>query len=163
MYLFWGNNSNNMESELKLLKVSITNVLALVKNLSNQQLNEIPNSSSNNLIWHLGHLVVTHKLLIYGLSGNDLGLETNFVDQFKKGSKPNVNVSENECETIKNKLKAIFLELEDDLKKDIFKTFKKYPTSYNFEITNLNDAISFNNLHFGLHVGSILKLKKQIK
>jgi len=151
-----------MKSELKLLKVSINNVLELVKTLSNQQLNEIPIGSSNNLIWHLGHLLVTHKLLIYGLSGNNIALEVDFVERFKKGSKPNGVVVENECETIKNELKLIFSELEEDLSRGIFKAFKKYPTSYNFEITNLNDAIAFNNLHFGLHVGSILKLKKQI-
>lgn len=152
-----------MSSEIKLLSVSISNVLAIVKGLSNEKLNEIPTGYSNNLIWHVAHLLVTQKLLIYGLSGNDLGLDADFVERFRKGSKPDGVVSVEECEKIMLLFKSQLDQLEIDLKNDKFKTYKNYPTSYNFEITSLSDAIAFNNLHYGLHVGAILKMKKSIK
>lgn len=151
-----------MESELKLLKVSINNVLELTDDLTTQQLNEIPTGSPNNLVWHLAHLLVTHKLLIYGLSNNELNLEPEFVERFRKGSKPNGDVSAEEINVIKSKIKNLSAELENDLENNLFKAYQQYPTSYNFEITNLTDAVAFNNLHFGLHVSSMLKLKKLV-
>ena len=152
-----------MKSELKLLKVSIFNVLGIVKGLSNEQLNEIPSGYSNNLIWHLAHLLVTQKLLIYGLSNNDLNLEASFIERFRKGSKPNRVISHKSCEEIVQSFNQMYDKLNVDLESKIFIEYKNYPTSYKFEITSLNDAISFNNLHFGLHVSSMLKIKTLIK
>lgn len=151
-----------MNSELKLLNVSILNVLAIVKGLSVEHLNKIPAGFSNNLIWNVAHLLVTQKLLIYGLSGNDLGLDSTFVEKFRKGTKPEGDLSQEECDKILDMFKRQLASLKVDLAQNKFVDFKKYPTSYNFEVENLGDAISFNNLHYGLHVSSMLRLKKSI-
>jgi len=152
-----------MKSELKLLQTSIQNVVALVEGLSTEKLNKIPQGFSNNVIWNVAHLTVTQKLLIYGLSDNDLGLSQAFVEKYRKGTQPIANVSEQDCKAIINQFKNQFEDLQQDLNNDIFKTYKEYPTSYNFTITSLQDAICFNNLHYGLHVSTILKLIKAIQ
>ncbi len=151
-----------MKSELKLLQTSINNVVSIIEGLSTKQLNEIPQGFTNNLIWNVAHLTVTQKLLIYGLSGNELNLESDFVDNYRKGTKPESEVSESDCKVIITQFKNQFNGLQVDLDNGIFKTYKDYPTSYNFTITSLEDAICFNNLHYGLHVSTILKLKKAI-
>ena len=38
-------------------------------NYSLEQLNTIPSGMSNNLIWNLGHVVVSQQKLVYALSG----------------------------------------------------------------------------------------------
>ena len=106
---------------------------------------------------------MTQRLLIYGLSGNDLGLESDFVEKFRKGSKPEGVLTLEECEEIISFYENHLEELESDLANNKFVTYKAYPTSFNFEICNLNDAVSFNNLHYGLHVSTMLKLRKSIK
>lgn len=151
-----------MTSELKLLNTSINNVLTMVDGVSTEKLNKIPVGFSNNLIWNIAHLVVTQKLLIYGLSDNKLGLSDDFVAQYRKGTKPESDVSEADCKSIIKHFKNQFEGLKIDLNSGIFKTYKPYPTSYNFTITNLEDAICFNNLHYGLHVSTLLKLKKAL-
>jgi hypothetical protein len=151
-----------MKTNLKLLKASISNIAEMVKSLSNEQLNEIPVGYSNNIIWNVAHLVVTQKLLIYDLSNNELNLDDNFLATYRKGGKPNGIVGEEECKSIILLFEYLYTELEQDLEGLDFSKFKVYQTSYNFEITNLEEAITFNNLHFGLHFAFLLKLKKSI-
>ena len=134
----------------------------MVKGLSNEQLNEIPAGYSNNIIWNVAHLIVTQKLLIYGLSTNELNLDDAFLETYRKGGKPNGLVSKDECKAIILLFDYLYSELEQDLKILDFSDFKVYPTSYNFEITNLEEALTFNNLHFGLHFAFLLKLLKSI-
>ena len=151
-----------MRTNLKLLKASISNVIELTIGLSNAQLNKIPEGYSNNIIWNVAHLVVSQKLLVYGLSGNELKLDADFVEKYKKGSQPNGLVSGSEVKSILLLFGYLIDELEQDLKTLDFTNFKNYPTSYNFEITNLEEALIFNNLHFGLHYAFLLKLKKNV-
>ncbi len=151
-----------MKTNLKLLKASISNILGMVKGLSNAQLNEIPVGYANNIIWNVAHLVVTQKLLIYGLSNNELNLDDPFLAAYRKGSKPNGVVGEEECKSIFLLFEYLYAELEEDIETLDFSKFKIYPTSYNFEITNLEEAVTFNNLHFALHFAFLLKLLKSI-
>lgn len=151
-----------MKTNLKLLKASISNISGMVKGLSVEQLNEIPEGYSNNIIWNVAHLVVTQKLLIYGLSNNELNLDDSFLETYRKGGKPNGVVGEDECKSIIMLFDYLYSELEQDLEVLDFSDFKVYPTSYNFEISNLEEAVTFNNLHFGLHFAFLLKLSKSI-
>ena len=152
-----------MNANLKLLKVSLSNVIGFSKGMSLEQLNKIPDGFSNNLIWNMAHLVVTQRLLIYGLSGADLGLDSEFVDKYKKGTKPEGDVSQKEVDQVLELLNSEFDKLSSDIDGGVFKSYKNYPTSYNFEITNFEDALTFNNLHFGLHVSTMLKLGKLVR
>lgn len=151
-----------MKTELKLLNVSIQNIVKLVEEVSVDDLNKIPEGFANNLIWNVAHLVVTQKLLIYGLSGNSLNLEADFVTNYRKGTAPTTTLSSEECATIILQFKTQFEELQADLNTAIFKNYNPYPTSYNFEIASLEDAITFNNLHYGLHFSTMLRLKKSL-
>jgi hypothetical protein len=149
-----------MKTNLEILKVSIGNVLALTSKLPIEKLNEIPAGQSNNLIWNVAHLLVTQKGLIYGLSGNASGLDQTFVDKYKKGTKPHGNLSETECEAIFEMFNQQFDVLVNDIEKGIFKNYSPYMTSYNFEISSIENAVAFNNVHYGLHISTILRLKK---
>ncbi len=151
-----------IEAELKMLSTSIRNVLNKIEGLNNEQLNEIPKNFSNNIIWNVGHLLVTQKLLIYGLSGNELNLDDDFVAHYRKGSKPLYKVTDKEVNYIKSELNQFIDNFKKDISKQLFKQYKVYPTSYNFEITNFNEALVMVNLHYGLHFSTLLKLLKEV-
>jgi len=151
-----------IKAELKMLSTSIDNVLTKIDKLSIAQLNEMPEGFSNNIIWNVAHLMVVQKLLIYGLSDNETNLEEVILNHYKKGAKPQYRVVQEEIDYVKAELKKFVPQLEIDIKKNIFKNYKAYLTSYNFEITNFNEAVVMVNLHYGLHVGTILKMLKKV-
>ena len=104
-----------MRANLKLLKVSIGNVIKLSKGLSLEQFNKVPEGFSNNLIWNMAHLVVTQRLLIYGLCGLDLGLDINFVEKYRNGTRPIGNVSQEEVDEVLRLLSNEYEKLKEKI------------------------------------------------
>ena len=52
--------------------------------------------------------------------------------------------------------------MEDDFNNNVFTNFKTYPTSYNFTLSAVEDAIVFNNAHEAMHLGFMIALKKMV-
>ncbi|MFV8269188.1 DinB family protein [Flavobacterium sp. GT2N3] len=127
-----------------------------------EQLNTIPAGYSNNLIWNIGHIIVTQQLLVYKLSGLPMLVSEELVEKYKKGTKPEHIVTQVEIAEIK----ALLFETIDQTKADFdnktFKDYNEYPTSTGFTLRNVEDALVFNNVHEGLHIGIMMNLKKFI-
>ena len=151
-----------MEKHFELLKITRENVLGMTEGLTNEQLNKIPENFSNNIAWNLGHLVATQQLLCYALSGNETKVPADFINKYRKGSKPEGNISDEEIQFIKTQMFELIESTKADLAKGIFKNYKTYTTSFNATLESIEDAISFNNMHESMHLGSIIALKKLV-
>ena len=58
----------NLSSSIKMLKTERQLILRGIENLSDEQLLKIAEGSKNNILWNLGHIIVTQQVLHYTLS-----------------------------------------------------------------------------------------------
>ena len=128
-----------------------------------EQLVTIPEGFNNNILWNVGHAVVTQQLLTYGLTGNALNVSDDMVAAFKKGSSPKEWENTPDIESLKQLVTELPNKFEADYKAGIFTDFKDYTLSTTGDtLTNIDDAIAFNDFHEGVHLGSVLALKKLV-
>ena len=150
-----------MKAQFEILKSTRNNFSKLISSFSLEELNVVPEGFNNSLAWNYAHSVVTLQLLVYGLSGNEMKVSKELVDKFRKGTKASP-VSQAELE----ELKVLAISTIDDLEKDyvsgLFTEYKEYPTSYGYVLTSVESAISFNNIHEGVHFGYALAMKKSL-
>ena len=130
-------------------------------NCTLEQLNTIPKGFKNNIIWNIGHIIVTQQLLAYKLSGLAMMVTDEMIAKYQKGSAPQGNVSQEEVEAIKNLLFTTITKTQEDLDNGLFQNYMEYTVSTaNFTLKNIEDAMQFNNFHEGIHIGVILQLRK---
>ena len=143
-------------SKNRKIMVSFLDAFSLI------ELNTIPKGFNNNIFWNIAHLIATQQLLVYGLSGLAMQVNEEFIEKYRKGSKPNSSVTEVEVNDVRRLLISTIDKTKKDYQDGIFKDFKPYTTSTNSTLTNVKQAIDFNNFHEGIHLGYILAIKKSI-
>ena len=151
-----------MNDQIEIIKRTRTHLLELVRELNIEQLNKVPTGFNNNIIWNLGHLVAAQQGICYVRAGLKPRIDEDFINRYKKGSKPERFLDEQELK----KIKELFFSSLDALKKDyengLWPGYDSWTTSYGVELNSIEDAIQFLNFHEGLHSGYILALKRVI-
>jgi DinB superfamily len=138
-------------------------ILESIKDLSVEQLNEIPEGFSNNIIWNIAHLVATQQAICYKRAGQEIKIEESFFDLFKPGTKPELVFDARMIQKIKEMFISNLDELEKDYNNNIFTTYTSWNTRAGVEITNIDIALNFILYHEGLHEGILGALKKFVK
>ena len=153
-----------MERTIKHLKQSRLTTYNVIKDLSLEQLCTIPQGFNNSIIWNVGHLAVTQQLLCYGLIGLEMHItDQAFIDGFRKGSQPKTEYTELEWQTILTHFKSLPGLMEDDWQAGkLTGEFESYMTSFGIQLDSIEDAVSFNNIHEGMHFGYILALRRAV-
>ncbi|NHM02608.1 DinB family protein [Flavobacterium difficile] len=151
-----------METTFKIWKTNRALYLNFLEKYSLEQLNQIPNGMRNNLIWNIGHAVVSQQGLVYRLSGLPMQISTEMMETYKNGSVPSGATTLEEVNEIKNLLTSTVNQTISDFENDVFKTYTPYQTSTGFSLQNLNDALQFNNYHEAIHLGFMMKIKNFI-
>lgn len=145
---------------IMMLKTERQLIFKGIENLSDEQLLNIPAGRKNNIVWNLGHIIVTQQVLHYTLSRIEMRIPKEMAAMFRTGTNPELwkeipNITE---------LKSLLLELPDrffdDYKNGLFKEFRPYKTSTGVELNSFEDAVAFNYFHEGTHTGIILGLIK---
>lgn len=149
-----------MRQPFQLHKATRENLLALSQNFTTEQFNFIPAGFNNNLIWNLAHVVVTQQLLIYKMSANEIRIDKGLVEKYRKGTKPEGDLSASEIETIQGLLLHTSTLCEKDYEAGLFSQYKPYSTSYGIVLNSIEDALAFNNVHEAMHLGNILSMRK---
>ena len=151
-----------MEALFKAWSTSRELYLKFFEDYSTEQLNKIPQGFNNNLIWHIGHIIVAQQSLIYKGSNLPMIIPDELVDRYRPGSKPMVAVTKIEVEGLKKLLTSVIPTTEEDYKNGKFKTYTERTTGTGFHLASIADAFEFNNFHEGMHLGYMMTIRKFI-
>jgi len=149
-----------LKNELAITLQNRKNLLSILESTPREDLLLIPQQFRNNIWWNIAHIVVTQQLLVYKFSGVPMLVSDELVAKYMKGTVPDGSATETEMKQISDVLVSIIERTTEDYESGLFKEFKAYTTSAKVSLNNVEDAIRFNNFHEGIHLGSILALKK---
>ena len=135
---------------------------SFLENFALEQLNKIPKGFSNNIIWNIAHTIVTQQQLVYKLSGLPALVPDEMIENYQKGTKTERDVTQAEVDEIKELLFTTIKKTKEDYDNGIFKKYNEYTVTTKNILTNVEDAIEFNNYHEGIHLGYILALNKSL-
>lgn len=137
-------------------------LLKILDSHSLEQLNKVPNGFNNNIIWNIGHCISSQQVLVYKLSGLPTMVSEDFILKYRKGTKPEGDVSEEEVNEIKTFLLTTYEKTKNDFESGLFVDYNEYTTSMGFTLKNVQDALDFNNYHEGIHTGIAMTLRKLV-
>ena len=154
--------ANFFQNNLPLALQTRKNYLAILESSSPAELNAIPIGFNNNVFWNIAHIVATMDILFYSLNGLTPKLDSSFIENYRKGTKPKEMVDKAMVDTLKLDLISQLERIEKDVNEGIFPQYlpKAYKTSYNLELKTLDDIIRFNQVHEALHMGIVMSLRK---
>lgn len=136
--------------------------MKLVEGLNIEQLNKIPPGFNNNIIWNYAHIISAQQILCYKMAGLPFLVDANFVDLFKKGTKPEGEVTEEQLSHIKRMSVATINKFQLDYNDNIFGEYQSYTTSYNVALNNIDDAVNFVSVHDSMHLGYAMALRRLV-
>ncbi|WP_066222451.1 DinB family protein [Formosa haliotis] len=129
-----------------------------------EDLNKIPAGFNNNIIWNIGHCVVTQQILVYKLSGLPTLVSEDLINVYKKGTKPERQATQEDVEILNHLLLETIDKTKTDCNNKKFVNFQEYTlgTTGN-TLFNVEEALEFALFHEGLHLGVVMSLLKAIK
>jgi DinB superfamily len=151
-----------MTSALKLWTTNRNIYFRLFDNYTLEQLNKTPNGFSNNLVWNLGHIIVTQQRLVYKVSNLPMHISDELLETYKTGIKPTGKTTQEEVDKLKSLLLSLVEQTKNDFTNGKFTTFGEMTTSTGFHLAKTKEAIEFNNYHEGLHLGFMMNIRKFI-
>ena len=133
-----------------------------LKTMSLATLNEIPKGFRNNIVWNIGHIIVTQQMLVYRRSGLTTMVSDEVIDRYRRGTAPDGNATDEEVDALKKLLFTTVEKTTGDYQLGVFQEFDAYTTTTKVTLNSVEDAILFNNFHEGLHLGAIISLQKVV-
>ncbi|MES2268174.1 MAG: DinB family protein [Bacteroidota bacterium] len=151
-----------IDKQLDILRQPRLKIIETLNAFSLDQLNKIPAGFNNNIVWNLGHMIAAQQGICYKRTGLNTWVNDDFFDAYKPDSKPEVPVSQEEFDEIKNLLTTSIDQLEHDYKNGIFVNYPTWTTRYGVQMSNIDEAIAFLPFHEGLHIGYIMAMRKLV-
>ncbi|CAN5473536.1 DinB family protein [soil metagenome] len=151
-----------MEKYFEIIAQTRTNFIQLLDGLTIEQVNKIPAGFNNNIIWNFAHAISAQQVLCYRLAGISPVVDENFIELFKKGTKPEAFIDQNKLNHIKKLSELTIEKLKLDYSDKVFTNYTDYTTSYNVSLSSIDDAIKFVSVHDGLHFGYAMALRRLV-
>jgi hypothetical protein len=105
---------------------------------------------------------VVQQMLVYKLSNLPMHISDVMAEKFKKGTKPEHNVTQEEIDEMKLLLFSTLEKTKTDYNESLFQNYNEFTSMSGFTIKSITDAIEFNNYHEALHTGIMMQIRKFI-
>ncbi|MFV8327161.1 DinB family protein [Flavobacterium sp. ZS1P14] len=151
-----------MESTFKIWTANRTIFLTFLEQYSLEQLNTIPQGFGNNIIWNIGHVVVSQQGLVYRRSKVPVCISEELFERYKNGTKPTGTTTQIEIDELKKLLISLVEKTKIDFKNEKFISYDAFTTGIGFHLSSVKEAIEYNNYHEALHLGFIMNIRKFI-
>jgi hypothetical protein len=151
-----------MEYQLLLWEISRKNLLDLTADLSRDEWLEIPTGFKNNLLWNFGHILSAQQGLTYACAGLPLRIADSLRKPFIKGSDPASWTETPDPGLIRKAMVDTVAQLGEDVRAGLFTKYNSYQTSYGIRLDDIEQAVTFNNVHENLHMGVMRAMKKLV-
>lgn len=151
-----------MNSVFEVQKTIREVLLKILESHSLEQLNKIPQGFNNNIIWNAAHCISVQQALVYKLSGLPAIVSDEFILKYRRGTKPEGDLSQAEVDEIKALLSTTLEKTKNDFETGLFVDYNEYATSLGYTIKNIQGALDFNNYHEGVHSGIMMSLRKLV-
>lgn len=153
-----------MKETFKFIIDSRRAFIRLMDELSEEQLNQIPEGFNNNIIWNFGHIVVSTQILCYVRTGIwDDASSIKYLDAYKKDSKPTYKVSKAEVEDLKALAISTIEDMENLYNKGMFNKIQPYSTAtFGEKLNSFKDVLITTVGHDNLHYGYAMAQKRSI-
>ena len=133
-----------------------------LEKFSLDQLNTVPKGYRNSIFWNVAHTIATQQLLVYGLSNVPMLVDPELVKTYRKDTKTVREATPDELTLVKSLLFSTIEQTQTDYENGVFKNYTPYTTSINETLNTIDEAISFNAFHEGIHLGYILAMKNSL-
>lgn len=140
-------------------------ILDVVNSIPEADIDRIPESWSNNVHWHVGHLVVVPCMLARMLSGQALGLSEEYKTLFAKGTAPSAwdGHTVPPIGPLKDQVRSVMMELFHEFANRLTTPFPQpYTTSAGVVLKTPGEALNFSLAHDGIHLGLLLALRRSL-
>lgn len=151
-----------MQKLIDIINTARIGMIQLLDGLTIEQLNQIPNGFSNNLIWHLGHVIASQQGICYSRAGVSPVIDLSVIDKYKNGTKPEQFIDHEEFVFLKNISEETLEQLDKDLAAGVFENYQTFTLSNGLELTSIQDALAMLCMHEGMHLGYCQALKRAI-
>tara|TARA_B100000767_G_scaffold188462_1_gene175786 strand:+ start:586 stop:1041 length:456 start_codon:yes stop_codon:yes gene_type:complete len=151
-----------MEPKRSILEHNRKIFYKILKSYPLDQLNKVPEGFNNSIFWNVTHCVVVQQRLMYQLSGNSIHIDKKWLDNYDKGTFPKIPATIEDLKSVKVLLFSTLKYLDEDIKNSLFKKYRSFTSSTNQIIDSYDSALAFVLFHDGIHLGSILAIRKFI-
>lgn len=152
-----------MEKAFDLCRKNRIVIKNILENTPKEKLFEIPDNFNNNIWWNIAHIIATQQLLVYRKSNTPEIIAAEFIKTYSKGTKPDHIPTQEEIDLVSSSLLAEVDQMEADYKAGVFSSYEVYTTSIDVCLDSIEAAIGYNNYHEGIHLGSILALRRVLQ
>lgn len=131
----------------------------IIHKLSDEQLVIVPEGASNNVLWNLGHLALSHAGLTYGPCGLAPPVPESYSDLFKGGTSPAAWDKAPSVSDVQEQFKGVHERIKEDYRNGVFEDFKPRELMAGITLSNIEQALGFNLIHEGVHIGALISIR----
>lgn len=153
----------NPKFEFEVLNAIRNKFLKLMDEHTEKQLLTVPEGFNNNILWQIGHSVVSHQRLLYLRSGLKLNVAESYVDNFQKGTSPATWTKDVSVSEVRDSLFPTVHQFQKDWEAGVFVGYEVVETSFGISLNNAHEAFAFSNFHEAYHYGNAFAISRVLK